>query len=40
MELNLSDLTALLFVLVILWLVLEIDGGFGGGHRARVPVPF
>jgi hypothetical protein len=40
MEMNFTDLTLILFALVVLWVALEISGGSGGGHRARVPVRF
>ncbi len=39
MELNLSDLTLVVLVFIVAWLAMEIGGG-GGGHRARVPVPY
>lgn len=35
-----SDLVLILFALVVLWLAIEISGGGGGGHPARVfPLP-
>jgi hypothetical protein len=38
MEITFSDLTLVLFLFIVAWLVSEISGGTGGGHRARVPV--
>jgi hypothetical protein len=40
MELSFSDLTVILFVVICLWMVIEMTGGGGGGHRARVQVPY
>jgi hypothetical protein len=40
MELNFSDLTAIVFLVIFVWMIIEMTGGGGGGHRARVPVPF
>jgi hypothetical protein len=40
MELNFSDLTLILFIFIVLWIAIEISGGTGGGHRARVPARF
>ena len=32
-----ADLVFALFLLVVTWLALHIDGDWGGGKRARVP---
>jgi hypothetical protein len=37
MNLNFSDLTLVLFALVVIWLAVSMSGGSGGGHRVRVP---
>ena len=37
---NFSDLTLVLFVLVVLWIALNLSGGTGGGLRARVPARY
>jgi len=34
---DLSDAALILFVFIVLWLVIELSDGGGGGHRARVP---
>jgi hypothetical protein len=34
---DLSDAVLLLFAFIVLWLAIEMSGGSGGGHRARVP---
>ena len=33
-----GDLTFILFMAVVVWLAVQIDGGSGGGRRSRVPV--
>lgn len=33
-----TDLILILFAVIVFWLAIEISGGGGGGHRARVPV--
>ncbi len=37
MELQPSDAV---FIALVLWIVLELTGGGGGGRRARVPAAF
>lgn len=32
-----SDLVFILFLVIVIWLVLETDGDWGGGKRSRVP---
>jgi hypothetical protein len=38
MELSMSDLTVILFLLICVWLIVEMGDGGGGGHRIRVPL--
>ena len=33
-----SDLTLVLFVFIVVWLIIESSGGTGGGLRTRVPL--
>jgi hypothetical protein len=33
-----SDAIFLLFVAIVIWIALTIDGDWGGGKRSRVPV--
>jgi hypothetical protein len=40
MEFTFSDLTAVVFLVIFIWMIIEMSGGGGGGHRCRVPVPF
>jgi hypothetical protein len=35
-----TDLTLVLFAFIVLWIALNLSGGPGGGHRARVPARY
>jgi len=37
MNLDLSDITLVLFAFICIWMIISMTGGTGGGHRARVP---
>ena len=39
MTLEPADITFVVFLLVVIWLAIEIDGDWGGGKRGRVLVP-
>ena len=32
-----SDLLFVLFLVIVIWLAMQIDGDWGGGKRVRVP---
>ena len=37
MRFEAGDLVLALFLLIVIWLALAIDGGWGGGKRSRAP---